>query len=173
MEERREGGVLEAVASNEIDFVIPKTLSTNTVSVLPVLRNGTGEILVAVEKRLLPVCELHEGSAGIITVPAFRLPKNIDSFLKIERFLSDRFRADDPNLAPLGEAFFPSMGITPEKIYPYAVSGTEMRLPENIAFMPLRELFANVEKLRDLQLIVSVFRLTHALGLWKEFTTRN
>lgn len=122
VEERREGGTFTAVAENEIDFVIPKNLSTNTVSALPVLRDSEGEIFVGVEKRFLPVCEIHEGSAGIVTVPAFRLEKSVDTFGKIENFLSKAFAADARDSAPLGESFFPSMGVTPEKVYPYTVS---------------------------------------------------
>ena len=169
VEERHEGGTFTTVAENEIDFVVPKKLSTNTVSALPVVRDASGEVFVGVEKRFLPVCEIHRGSSGIITVPAFRTDKSVDSFAKIEKFLSKTFGVDVRDAAPLGEAFFPSMGITPEKVYPYSVSGKNVRLPEDVSFVPLRELFSRSEEIRDMQLLVSVFRLAHSTGLWKEF----
>lgn len=169
VEERHEGGTFTTVAENEIDFVVPKKLSTNTVSALPVVRDASGEVFVGVEKRFLPVCEIHRGSAGIVAVPAFRTDKSVDSFAKIEKFLSKTFGVDARDAAPLGESFFPSMGITPEKVYPYSVSGKNVRLPEDVSFVPLRELFSRSEEIRDMQLLVSVFRLAHSTGLWKEF----
>ncbi len=172
VEERRNGGTFSALTENEIDFVMPETLSTNTVSILPVVRDAEGEYFVGVERRELPGCEIREGNAEIFTVPAFRLPKRIDSYVKLEGFIHERFDSDPEDVAPLGEAFFPSLGISPEKSYPYAVTGNRAPFDADVAYVPLRHLFRNAEKIRDFQLLVSVFRLTHALGVWEEYATK-
>ena len=74
------------------------------------------------------------------------------------------------NISRLGESYFPSMGITPEKVYPYIVSAHSMTVPEGYHSVSLKELFCNIQKLRDTHLMIAIMRSVHALGLWEEYT---
>jgi hypothetical protein len=69
----------------------------------------------------------------------------------------------------LGESYFPSAGIMPNRVFPMVVAGAGADLPGDCRFLRLRELFENAEKLRDANLVVAVMRSVHALGLWEQY----
>lgn len=161
---------LSVIAGNDLEFVIPKHVSTNTVSVLPVLRDDVdGEVYAMLEERYLPVPQKYDGSSRLFTTHAFRLPKDVDSFLGMERYVTDEFNVSEDSLSRLGESYFPSMGITPEKVYPYVVSDPFMEFPQSYYSVPLRSLFQNISELRDAHLMIAIMRAVHALGLWEEY----
>lgn len=161
---------MSAIANNDLEFVIPKTTSTNTVSVLPVLRDSEDdEIYVMLEERYLPVPQMQEGSSRIFTTHAFRLRKNITTFHEMEQFIASEFHASEETISRLGESYFPSMGITPEKVYPYIISSSFMISSEGYRSVSLKSLFQNISKLRDAHLMVAIMRTVHALGLWEEY----
>jgi hypothetical protein len=64
------------------------------------------------------------------------------------------------------------MGVTPEKVYPMLVSHQDMRVDPDGSWVTLKELFQNIEQLRDMQLISSIYRLIHALGKWEEYSKK-
>jgi SAM-dependent methyltransferase len=158
-----EEGSARRLAEQELDFVLPRERSVNTVVALPVLRDG--QVLVGLETRLLPVPQRHQGNARILTAPAWRLGRDITTLTQARDVAASAMGVAPDDVLPLGAAYFPSAGITPERVHPFAVriAGAVGELPYD--FVPLAELRRHVGALRDGHLLVTALRLTHALGL--------
>jgi hypothetical protein len=66
-------------------------------------------------------------------------------------------------MVPLGAPYFPSAGLTPERVHPFVVRGAT-RAPYD--FVPLAALRDAIGRMRDGHLLVAGLRLIHALALW-------
>jgi hypothetical protein len=159
-EERRP----RTLAEQELEFVLPRERSCNTVLALPVLQ--AEEVLVGLETRHLPVPQSHEGDAQILTAPAWRLDRDVESIDKARSVLATSFGMPVGAVVPLGAAYFPSAGITPERVYPFAVLLTDKAADAAYDFVPLMQVKHNLRRLRDGHLLIAAMRLIHALGLW-------
>lgn len=171
----REGGFAEldregsTLAEARFEYVLPGRLSCNTLVALPVARTERG-VFVGIEHRDLPAAQSFGGNSRITVAPAWRLPMTVKDQSEIPAFLREAlqrdFRLDASRVWELGGPYFPTPGVTPEVVYPYAV---EVKLPEaNGAaayFVNLDELAGSLDLLQDAHLIIAVCRLAHALGL--------
>jgi len=150
------------------EYIIPRKFSINTVICLPVFRFEK-EYYVGIEHRHLPVPQLQEGDSLLLAAPAYRLPKEIRNYSDLKKYLLglDFFNSKILSLFKLGEKYFPCSGITPEQVYPYVVCADKPST--ELHWVSLRSLFLNTEKLRDGHLLISIFRLVHALNQWKNY----
>jgi len=166
-----ENGLPRTLAEQDLEFVVPSELSVNTVVALPTMCDG--EPFVGLETRLLPVPQLHEGNARILTAPAWRLGRNVMTAAQVTEFVSAAMGVSFDDIVPLGASYFPSAGITPERVHPFIVrlSGDCADLPYD--FVPLAQLRSQLGRLRDGHLLVAVMRLLHALDLWDAPHIRN
>ena len=165
-ERDREGRIL---AEAQFEYVQPGQLSRNTLVVLPAVRTEHG-VFVGVEHRDLPAVQSFSGSSAISAAPAWRMPSavghqaEIPDFLKavMERDFGVRVRRS----WELGGPYFPTSGVTPEIVYPFAA---EVGLGDNtespLKFVRLDEIVAKAGALRDAHLLITSYRLAHALGV--------
>jgi ubiquinone/menaquinone biosynthesis C-methylase UbiE len=148
-----------------LEYIMPSHLSHNTISLLPVsMVNGIYH--VGIEKRYLPAPYLREGKSKIITVPAYRLPKNVVNYTGLKQYILalDFFGTSIRACFKLGEKYFPCVGLTPEQVYPYVV---QLKEPTGkLYWVPLEQMIQQARDIKDGHLLVSLFRLYHALG-WK------
>lgn len=165
-----------ALATQELEFAVPahKTgeadISTNSVMVAPIVKDAaTGEIMLGVKVHGFPAVQAQEGQARLLTIPGFRLPSSVRTLDQAGAFISGRFPG--AQVQALGESYFPSMGILPNRVFPYLVTG-DIGASPHCRFVPLRGLFSRLEELKDAHLILSVCRSVHALGLWEEFSRK-
>lgn len=156
-----EAGVLDS--SNILEFVAPQHASINTLVTLPVAKYN-GEIYIALECRHLPVPQLHTGNSFIPVAPARRLSKDIVSFNDLENFIlsTDISGNKVKSFSRLGEKFFPSIGVTPEQVYPYVV--TLESINRELNWVRLKEIYNQLELIRDGHLLICLMRLVHAMG---------
>lgn len=150
-------------SSEILEFVTPRQLSTNTLITLPVARCNN-EVYVGLEMRHLPVPQIHTGNSCIPVAPAARLPKDIVTYYDLEEFMLNHniFGTRVKSFSKLGEKFFPSVGVTPEQVYPYVVTLAEPNA--SLKWVSLRELYHNMNRLRDGHLLISIVRLAHAIN---------
>jgi SAM-dependent methyltransferase len=162
-DQTEEEGLTRTLAEQEIEFVVPRERSVNTIVALPVMRDGP--VFVGLETRLLPVPQRHEGNARILCAPAWRLGRDIATLAQARAFIAAEMGVSREDVIALGAAYFPSAGITPERVHPFAVRlpGTGDELPYD--FVPLDDLRRHLYDLRDGHLLVAALRLAHALGL--------
>lgn len=163
-DQTEEQGLPRTLAERDLEFVVPRHRSINTAVALPVLFGESG-VLVGLENRNLPVPQIHEGNATILTPPAWRLGREVSTLDAAKDFLATQLGS--PQVIPLGAAYFASAGITPERVHPFVVKVEEsaMRLP--YAYVRLEDLQEHIFSLRDGHLLIATCRLIHALGRWQ------
>lgn len=161
----------QVVRSARLELCAPRSYSLSTISVLPVVRLGN-QVLVGLERRDLPAVQLHtEGlRSGLITCPAWRLPRTItelaDAETQVTRNLLAHFAVKAVRMLPLGGKYYPSIGATPEVVYPLLAEVEAASLPDSaLAFVSLRELVARRHQVEDGHLLIALLRLAHALDL--------
>jgi hypothetical protein len=160
-------GRTRTLAEQELEFVLPRERSCNTILCLPVLL--ADEVLIGLETRHLPVPQIHEGDARILTAPAWRLDRQVETLSQAKSVLATSFGVPAGAITPLGAAYFPSAGITPERVYPFVVHLSEAAAAGaavSYDYVPLTQVRRNLHRLRDGHLLIAAMRLIHALGLW-------
>lgn len=148
--------------SNAIfEYVYPTNVSSNTLITLPAFQKD-GQIYLGLEIQSLPVPQLHSRNSIIITAPAMRLSKQIQSIYNLEQHIAKLQigKASIKSYSKLGEKFFPSVGVTTEQVYPYLVCLDQ--LDNSLKWVSLSELFLNINKIEDAHLLICLCRLIHA-----------
>ena len=163
------------LARKELEFAVPaKDVSTNTVVLACLVTDpSTGEPLLGVQKSSdmrahFASVQNREGRSNLMSLPTFRLPSTVGHIQNVPAWIADKTGALESSIKRLGEGYFPSLGIIPNRVFPYVVSEASDSLRQRCAFVRLSELFNNIEDLNDLNLMNTVFRAVHALDLWPE-----
>lgn len=165
-EETLDHGLKMIPCEQELEFFSPTTTSNNTAIVLPLGRDKFGNLVVGLEKRDLPTPQRHEGNSQLLCLPAWRLPKEVASLEQCETFLQAKFSPSEKPPIALGSSYFPSIGITPERAFPYLLDITEPEQRNDLFFVRLDELAQNIDQLKDGHTQILLTRAIHALGLW-------
>jgi SAM-dependent methyltransferase len=149
-------------SSQILEYVTPNTVSNNTLVTLPIMEYQ-GNIYVGLEPRNLPVPQIISGNGFIVTAPACRLPKTINTYKQLENHMLEMpfFGTRITRFSKLGEKFYPSIGVIPEQVYPYTVT-VETATPE-LNWVKLDELYKSAEMIRDGHLLVVLMRLVNAI----------
>lgn len=145
-----------------LEYVYPTGLSSNTLLTLPATKYN-GEIYIGLEMRDLPVPQMYNKNSTLLTAPAKRLPFTIKNIADLQKYLIDMHfgYSHVESYFRLGEKYYPSIGITTEQVYPYVVCLNKPS--EGLHWVSLDELIENFPRLEDAHLMISLFRLKHAL----------
>jgi cyclopropane fatty-acyl-phospholipid synthase-like methyltransferase len=157
----------ERLTQQEFEFILPAHASANVVTVLPLALDAQGELCIGLEKIALPAPQLREGGAEIWVIPSYRLPFAVDTLDKAQVFAAQKLAQPQTALHKLGEGYFTSLGLTPERVYPFVLSLQDApQFEKPLTFVRCRELLRSAPELRDAHLLISLFRAVHMLGLW-------
>ncbi len=158
-----------ALAERDFEYVVPTGASRHTALALPLISDGR-TVWVGLEERDLPAVQQFTRSSLISVCPAVRLPHAVTSRNDIPAALEDEletfFGMEIGKWWELGGAYFPTPGVTPEIVYPFAVElsvSSASRL-KNITFTPLADLLALLDVIHDAHTLIALLRLAHALG---------
>jgi len=85
-------------------------------------------------------------------------------------FLQSKFEKDFgvkmKSIVPLGGEYWTSPGVTTEQIYPHAIEVSPAGLKESsFLWVKLSDLMENIDLVKDGNLLTSLYRLNHALGV--------
>ncbi len=172
-EHDRHGAV---VGSKELEFVVPSTMSTNTISLLPLLRHDT-HVYVGLEDDDLPAAQCFVGNSQLLTVPAWRLPHAVTTWRAAVSWARERLAVEHGvrclDVTPLGGHYHPSAGATPEVVYPAAAAVTRVdglvsggnSVVRPLIWTRLDKLTGVSSLIRDGHLRVAVWRAAHMLDL--------
>jgi len=163
-ERAHDGTVLARVP---FEYVLPRQLSLNTVVALPVAKINDS-VFVGIEVRDLPASQSFSGSSKMATAPAWRLPRDLKHWAELPAFVSEAMRRDFNigirRVWEMGGSYFPSPGVTPEMVYPFAVDVTAEEISgSRLRFIDLRELRSGIDKIQEGHLLIAACRLLHAL----------
>ncbi len=115
------GGVM-GLASKSKEFILNEEGSMNTAVVLPLCKGIGGEVMAGMVEQYLPVPQRYKGNGLTLGCPSFPLPPDITNIDQTKQYIADKFEVPVEHVARMGESYFSHIGITPQRIYPFAVS---------------------------------------------------
>ncbi|MAZ75751.1 MAG: methyltransferase [Micavibrio sp.] len=122
VDEGQNKGGITGLASREVDFVINEDETLNTAIVLPLTKKINGEVMAGIVEQYLPVPQRYKGNGYSVNCPSFPLPKEIETFEMARKYIADQFDVPIECVARMGESYFSHIGVTPQRIFPFAVS---------------------------------------------------
>ena len=173
-------GRRQAIARQELEFVVPNQtqtddISTNSVTLACLTKSSvSGEVLVGLQeicatRSQFPAVQEREGHSGHIALPGYRLPSSVRHVQELPAWLSRKACIPKESVLALGGGYFPSLGVMPNRVFPYVTTDVSDYLNEICRFIPLRDAFRNFERFQDLHTMTVVARAVHALGLWEDY----
>lgn len=147
VDEGQNKGSITGLASREMEFILQEDKSQNTAVILPLTRRINGEVMAGFIEEYLPVPQRYKGNGYMVTCPSMPLPKEITNFELARKYIAEKFEVPIENVSRMGESYFSHIGITPQRIYPFAVSmaGTSKFMKTGYtgrnAYAPLKELW--------------------------------
>jgi len=122
VDEGQSGGGVTGLASREIAFVVPERETINTAIVLPLSKSLNGEVMAGITEQFLPVPQRYSGSGYTVSCPSFTLPKDVTNIELARKYIADKFEVPVDCVAKMGESFYCHIGVTPRRVYPFAVT---------------------------------------------------
>jgi SAM-dependent methyltransferase len=122
VDEGQDDGGITGLASRDMDFILQEGSSMNTAIVLPLTRKINGEVMAGIVEQYLPVPQRYKGNGYIVSCPSFNLPSEITNFEMARKYIAEKFEVPLECVARMGESYFSHAGVTPQRIYPFAVS---------------------------------------------------
>jgi len=120
-EGQSKGGIM-GLASREMEFILQEDKSQNTAVILPLTKSINGEVMAGVIEDYLPVPQRYKGNGYILSCPSLSLPKEITNFELARKYIAEKFEVPVDCVSRMGESYFSHIGLTPQRIYPFAVS---------------------------------------------------
>lgn len=121
VDEGQDKGGVKGLASRDKDFVLQEDGSMNTAIILPLTRKINGEVMAGIIEQYLPVPQRYKGNGYTVNCPSFSIPSEITNFDMAKRFIADKFEVPVECVSRMGESYFSHIGVTPQRIYPFAV----------------------------------------------------
>lgn len=141
VEEGPNNGSITGISHEDVDFVVHNEQTANIAVVLPLTRNIKKEINAGFLMEQMPVAQRHEGNGLTVSAPRFPLPPEITNLRLAKKYLADKFSVLPDNVIKLGEPYFTHPGMTPQKIFPFAiVLPTPPNDPAIAQFLPFYQL---------------------------------
>jgi hypothetical protein len=170
----REGNFVERTQAGEVlaevpfEYVVPQKFGLSTAVVLPVVKTARGTF-AGVESRDLPAVQTFTGSSSIISAPSWRLPRSLHNVGELPTFIAAamqrEFSLTVRNAWELGGPYFSSPGVTPELVYPFVVEVEASDVTSSpLHFVECDTLTRNLDHIHDAHLLLTAYRLRHALG---------
>lgn len=136
------------VSEHVLESARPTRFSCQTLALLPMCWHQS-QWWVGLDLDELPAAQAFSGNSTLWVAPAWRLPTEIAGLGEAQRWVAARLAEQSGEQvlewAPLGGPYFPSPGLTPELVYPYAVRVQ----PGRLAYFPLHEAISRWESLLD------------------------
>lgn len=148
VEEGQTRGAVAGISSQEVDFVIQDGKTVNTAVVIPLTKGIKGDIHAGFTLDFQPVPQRHEGNGLTISAPSFNLPPEVTNLKLAKKYIADKFGLTPEMVIKMGESYYSHMGVTPQKIHPFAVTapGNFPNNPSN-HFLPFYQLMLLRNKL--------------------------
>ena len=122
VDEGQNKGSITGLASRELEFILQEDKSQNTAVILPLTRSLSGEVMAGIIEDYLPVPQRYKGNGYILTCPSLSLPKEVTNFELARKYIAEKFEVPIDCVSRMGESYFSHIGLTPQRIYPFAVS---------------------------------------------------
>ncbi|NDC36657.1 MAG: class I SAM-dependent methyltransferase [Proteobacteria bacterium] len=157
----------QEIATQRLEYVTPVTMSTNTGVILPYIFTDS-QLYIGLESRDLPAVQSHGSHSKILTLPAWRIPKAVTSERQMRGFLATQaarqFELPLTQFSPLGGAYYPTIGATPESVSLFACPVAPANAHKvKLHWCRVADLLEQRALLEDGHLFTGLFRLAHAV----------
>lgn len=122
VDEGQVNGSLTGLASRDLDFAVSDETTENIAVVLPLVKSVSGEVLAGYITDYLPVPQRYKGSGFTVSAPMLPLPKEITTMDAARNYIAEHFKVKPEQVSRMGESFFCHIGITPQRVYPFAMT---------------------------------------------------
>lgn len=141
VEEGQSRGAMSGLSSETVDFIVHDGKTINTAVVLPMTKDLKGTVHAGVLVKYLPIPQRHEGNGLSVTAPSFSIPAEVTNLKALKKFIADEFGVTPNKVLKLGESYFSHIGMTPQRIYPFAVANPPEAMKYSEAkFLPFYQL---------------------------------
>lgn len=143
VEEGQVNGALTGLAARNLDFVVSDENTENIAVILPLAKSMSGEVLAGYVTDYLPVPQRHKGNGFTVSAPTVPLPHSITNMDAARAFIAEKFQVKPEHVTKLGESYFCYIGLTPQRIYPFALTAPAYggKGPVGVdAYAPIRQL---------------------------------
>lgn len=138
----------QVVSEMCLESAQPAHHSCQTLALLPMCWHQ-GSWWVGFDLDELPAAQAFAGNSTLWVAPAWRLPKELNTLRGSQEWVAGQLREQSgeevEEWAPLGGPYFPSPGLTPELVYPFAVRV----VPGRLSYFRLEEALERWETLPD------------------------
>lgn len=144
VDEGQVNGGLTGLAAREIDFIVSDDATENIAVVLPLVKSLSGEVLAEIVTDYMPVPQRYKGSGFTVNAPTLPLPRDITSMDAAREYIAAHFKVGVEHVVKMGESYFSHIGLTPQRIYPFAMTSPASKnggLAGRSAYAPLDELW--------------------------------
>lgn len=121
-EGQTQAGAVTGLASRDVGFVVPEQESLNLAVILPLTKTKSGEVMAGMIEQFLPVPQRYKGNGYTVSCPSLPLPKDITNMELARKYIAEKFEVPIDCVAKMGESYFCHAGVTPRRIYPFAVT---------------------------------------------------
>lgn len=122
VDEGQSKGSVAGLASREMEFILQEDKSQNTAVILPLTQRINGEVMAGIIEDYLPVPQRYKGNGYMVTCPSLPLPKEITNFELARKYIAEKFEVPLDCVSRMGESYYSHVGLSPQRIYPFAVS---------------------------------------------------
>lgn len=122
VEEGKFGGAMRGMASQDYEFLVTEDGVENIAIVLPMTRGWDDQLMVGAEIGNMAVPQRMGGSGAMVTAPSFVIPRDVRTIEDAKVFVGEQFGVGPENVFQLGESYFTHTGISPQRVYPFAVA---------------------------------------------------
>lgn len=136
VEEGQSQGGRAGIVAEPLDFVLHNDKTINTVVILPLSKNLKGDINAGFIIEHMPVPQRFEGNGLSLNAPQYNIPKEIKNYRQLKQFVAEKMGVKTSMVMKLGESYYTHIGITPQRIHPFAVFAPPSGF-KGINFMPI------------------------------------
>lgn len=177
VEEGQENDSRIGLSAQEVDFVVQNDKTINSIVVLPLASNMKNELHAGLQLTHFPVPQCHQGSSLSLSVPNFELPAHIRSLDETRAYIAEKFEVLPEMVFKLGESYFSHIGITPQRIHPYAIIAPPQFLTDvKTKLVPLYQIrLLQYAVSKDVNLMTAIARSYRMFGdhLRREMEVKN
>ncbi len=138
VEEGQSQGGQTGLSSEHVDFVLSDEKTINTAVILPLTKSEKGDIHAGFSVKHMPVPQRFEGNGLSVSAPQYNIPKEIKNYKMLKQFIAEKFGVTPNMVLKLGESYFSHVGITPQRIHPFAIVAPPKTFTDpNTRFMPV------------------------------------
>lgn len=137
VEEGQSQGGRTGISSEHVDFVLSDDKTINTAVILPITKSTKGDLHAGFMVKHMPVPQRYEGNGLSVSVPQINIPKEITNYRMLKQFIAEKYGVTPDMVLKLGESYFTHIGITPQRIHPFAVTSAPHKFSDpGITFIP-------------------------------------